>query len=115
MNVEMIMEYVTLFLILFGVLAFLTSLIVQVIKEMPGVKNIQTNAVALGVSGVLCIIAMLLLCMYFSAAVTWYYIIAALIAAFIVYLIATGGWEKLKEIWDRTKYNKEKKEESDHA
>lgn len=22
-------------------------------------------------------------------------------------LIATGGWEKLKAIWDRTKYNKE--------
>ena len=106
MNVEMIMEYVTLFLILFGVLAFLTSLIVQVIKEMPGLKSIQTNAVALVVAGILSVIAMLLLCMYFSTVVTWYYIIAALIAAFIVYLIATGGWEKLKEIWKRTKYKK---------
>lgn len=106
MSIEIFTEYATLFLILFGILAFLTSLVVQVIKEMPGLKEIQTNAVALGVSGVLCIITMLLLCMYFSAAVTWYYIIAALIAAFIVYLIATGGWEKLKEIWDRTKYKK---------
>lgn len=104
---ETIMQYMTGFLILVGVLAFLTSLIVQVIKELPGIKNIQTNVVALAVSAVLCIVAMLLLCMYFIIAVTWYLIVAALVAAFIVYLVATGGWEKLKAIWDRTKYKKE--------
>lgn len=106
MSIETIMQYATYALILAGVLAFLTSLIVQVIKELPGLKNVQTNVVALSTSAVLCVVAMLLLCMYFAVAVTWYYVVAALIAAFIVYLIATGGWEKLKAIWDRTKYNK---------
>lgn len=24
--------------------------------------------------------------------------------AFIVYLVSTGGWERVKEIWDRVKY-----------
>lgn len=104
---ETIMQYMTGFLILVGVLAFLTSLIVQVIKELPGIKNIQTNVVALAVSVVLCIVAMLLLCMYFSLAAAWYHVVAALVTAFLVYLVATGGWEKLKAIWDRTKYNKE--------
>ena len=33
-----------------------------------------------------------------------YYIFASIIAAFVVYLVATGGWEKVKGIWDRTKY-----------
>ena len=104
---ETIMQYMTCFLILVGALAFLTSLIVQVIKELPGIKNIQTNVVALVVSAVLCIVAMLLLCTYYKMPVVWYYVVAALVAAFIVYLVATGGWEKLKAIWDRTKYNKE--------
>ncbi len=107
MNIETVMQYVTYALILSGVLAFLTSLIVQVIKDMPGLKSIQTNVVALVTAGVLCVVSALLLCMYFAVAVTWYYIVAALIAAFIVYLIATGGWEKLKAIWDRTKYKNE--------
>lgn len=106
MDIETITQYVTYGLILAGILAFLTSLIVQVIKELPGLKNIQTNVVALATAAVLCVVAMLLLCMYFTVAVTWYYVVAALIAAFIVYLIATGGWEKIKTIWDRTKYNK---------
>lgn len=104
---ETIMQYMTGFLILVGVLAFLTSLIVQVVKELPGIKNIQTNVVALAVAAVLCIVAMLLLCTYYNMPVVWYYVVAALIAAFVVYLISTGGWEKLKAIWDRTKYKKE--------
>lgn len=104
---ETIMQYMTGFLILAGVLAFLTSLIVQVIKELPGIKNIQTNVVALVVSAVLCVVAMLLLCTYYKMPVLGYHVVAALVTAFIVYLVATGGWEKLKAIWDRTKYNKE--------
>ena len=41
MNVEVLMEYVTYALIAIGVLAFLVSIITQVIKEMPGLKNIS--------------------------------------------------------------------------
>ena len=47
MNMELLMQYVTYLLMAIGVLAFLTSVITQVIKEMPGLKKIQTNAVAL--------------------------------------------------------------------
>ena len=108
MNVEMLMQYVTYALIAIGVLAFFVSLITQVIKEMPGLKNIQTNAVALAVSVILCPLAVSIACQYFNIVITWYYVFAAFIAAFIVYLVSTGGWEKVAEMWQRTKYNKSK-------
>lgn len=108
MNVEILMEYVTYALIAIGVLAFLVSIITQVIKEMPGLKNIQTNAVALVVSLVLCPVSVIIACQYFNIVIVWYYVFASFIAAFIVYLVATGGWEKVSEMWNRTKYNKSK-------
>ena len=104
MNVEMIMQYVTYALIAIGVLAFLVSVITQVIKEMPGLVNIQTNAVALVISLILCPLAVIILCIWLNIRIIWYYIIGAVIAAFIVYLVATGGWEKVSEMWNRTKY-----------
>lgn len=108
MNMELLMQYVTYLLMAIGVLAFLTSVITQVIKEMPGLKKIQTNAVALVVALILCPLAVVILCIYFSIQIIWYYIVGAMIAAFIVYLVATGGWEKVAEMWQRTKFNKHK-------
>lgn len=104
MNMEVLMQYITYALIAIGVLAFLTSIITQVIKEMPGLKNIQTNAVALVIALILCPLAVVILCIYLQMKIMWYYIVGAVIAAFIVYLVATGGWEKVSEMWNRTKY-----------
>ena len=104
MNINTITQYVTYALALIGILAFIVSAIVQVIKDLPGLKNIQTSIVALVASLILCPVALLILCTYYKAAITWYYIVASVIAAFIVYLVATGGWEKVKEIWERKKY-----------
>lgn len=39
MNMEVFMQYVTYLLMAIGVLAFMTSAIVQVIKEMPYLKR----------------------------------------------------------------------------
>lgn len=106
MNMEVLMQYITYALIAIGALAFLVSAITQVIKEMPGLKNIQTNAVALVNSIILCVLAVIILCIYFKMSILWYYIVGAVIAAFIVYLVATGGWEKVSAMWNRTKYKK---------
>ena len=61
---------------------------------------------ALVTSLILCPAAVVVMCTYYKIVITWYYIFASFLAAFIVYLVATGGWEKVKDIWDRTKYNK---------
>lgn len=105
-NTETLMQFITYLLIAIGVGAFIVSIITQVIKEMPLLKNIQTNVVALAVSLIICPIAVAVACQYFNIVITWYYIFASFIAAFIVYLVSTGGWEKVAEMWNRTKYNK---------
>lgn len=105
-NIELIMQLVTYLLIAVGVAAFLVSVITQVIKEMPGLKKIPTNVVALVLAMIICPLAVFIACQYFKIVITWYYIFGSFIAAFIVYLVATGGWEKVSAMWKRTKYNK---------
>lgn len=73
----------------------LVAVIVQVIKELPWLKRIPTSVVALTVSLLLCPLAVV---------IVWYYVFASFIAAFIVYLVATGGWERVVEMRQRTKY-----------
>ena len=106
MNMEILMQYVTYALMAIGVLAFLVAVIVQVIKELPRLRNVPTSVVALAVSLILCPLAVVIACQYFKVVIVWYYVFASFIAAFIVYLVATGGWERVAEMWQRTKYNK---------
>ncbi len=106
MNMEIMMQYVTYALMAIGVLAFLVAAIVQVIKELPGLQRVPTSLVALAVSLILCPLAVVIVCQYLNIVITWYYVFASFIAAFIVYLVATGGWERVAEMWQRTKYNK---------
>ena len=101
---ELLMQYITYALMAIGVLAFLVSIITQVIKEMPKLREIQTNAVALAVSLILCPISVIVACQYFKIVIEWYYVFASVIAAFIVYLVSTGGWERVSDMWNRTKY-----------
>lgn len=104
MDMNVMMQYVTYGLAVLGVLAFMVSIVVQVIKELPKLNKIPTSIVALVTSLILCPVAVVVMCTYYKMVITWYYIIASVVAAFIVYLVATGGWEKVKSIWDRTKY-----------
>lgn len=106
MNMEVFMQYVTYALTAIGVLAFVVSVITQVIKEMPYLKDIQTNAVAMVISLIICPVAVIILCQYLKIVILWYYVFASFIAAFVVYLVSTSGWEKISEMWNRTKYNK---------
>ena len=101
MNMGVFLQYVTYALMAVGVLAFIVSVITQVIKEMPYLKNIQTNAVAMVVSLIVCPVAVIIACQYFKIVILWYYVFASFIAAFIVYLVSTGGWEKISEMWNR--------------
>ena len=106
MNMEVLMQYMSYILTGIGVLAFLVSAIVQTIKEMPELKKVQTNAVALTTSLILTPASVIVLCTYYQIVIEWYYIFASFIAAFIVYLFSTGGWERVTEMWDRNAYKK---------
>lgn len=106
MNMELLIQYMTYILAAIGGLAFLVAVMVQVIKELPWLNQIQTSVVALVVSVIVCVFVMYVACQYFRIAIFWYYWPGAVIAAFIVYLVATGGWERITGIWERTKYNR---------
>ncbi len=106
MNMEILMQYVTYAFMAVGVLAFAVAVIVQVIKEMPWFRRLQTSAVALVVSVIVCLLTVAIICQLLKITTIWHYWVGAVIAAFIVYLVATGGWERVTAIWERTKYNR---------
>lgn len=106
MNMELLMQYVTYALMAVGLLAFVVSVIVQVIKDLPYLVQLPTSVVALAASMIICPLAVIIVCQYLKIVIVWYYVFASFIAAFIVYLVATGGWDRVHDMWNRTKYNK---------
>ncbi len=107
MNIEAneMIQYTTVILGTVGILAFLVSAVVQTIKELPHLSKLPTSAVAFAVSLILCPLAVFSYCTWKEISFTWYMLAASAAGAFPVYLVATGGWERLREIWKRTKYN----------
>ncbi len=101
----MIMQYMSYLMIAIGMMAFLVSVITQVIKSLPGLDQLPTSAVVFLLSLILCPVTFLALMAWQKRPIEWYMIFACMIAAFIVALVAMGGWEKVSEIWNRTRYN----------
>ena len=82
MDFSVIMQYISYLLVAIGVMAFVVSTVTQVVKSWP------------------------------DREITWYMVFACMIGAFIVALVAMDGWERLKEIWDRTGYRKKPMDKS---
>lgn len=105
-DVTMIMQMASYIMIAIGVMAFVVSVVTQVIKSWPGLASLPTQAVVIVLSLILCPVAFLALMSYLKRPIEWYMIIACMLAAFIVALVAMDGWERIKEIWDRSKFPK---------
>jgi len=104
MDINMLMQYASYILIAIGAMAFLVSVITQMIKELPWFKQVPTAVLVFVLALVLCPVSFLALMAWMSEPVTWYMMFACMMAAFIVALVALDGWERIKSIWDRTKY-----------
>ncbi len=102
----MSLEYITKIVTVLGALAFLTSAIVQAIKEQPFFRDCPTSLIALVVSEVVTIVALFAYCAQTVTVLQWYYVFSAVVVGFLVYLVATGGWDKLTDIWKKTQYKK---------
>ena len=109
MDVTSLMQYVSYVLIAIGVMAFLVSAITQVIKSWPGLSKLPTSAVVIVLSLILCPTVLIAAMAWMKQPIEWYMIFACILAAFIVALVSMDGWERLKEIWERTGY-KDKQE-----
>ncbi len=76
-NVELLMQYITYLLMAIGGLAFVVAVIVQVIKELPCLNQIQTSVVALAVSMILCPLVVVIVCQCLKIVIVWYYVFAS--------------------------------------
>lgn len=89
----------TILLAVVGALAFIVSVITQVIKGI--FNNIPTDLVVFVLSIALTVTAFIAYMQYIKAEMLWYMIVASVIAGFIVAFVAMFGWEKLSELWKR--------------
>ena len=108
MNVNEIMQYLSYLLIAIGVMAFIVSVITQVIKSWPGLEKLPTSAVVIVLSLVLCPVTFVAMMAWLKHPIRWYMVFACMVAACVVALVSMDGWERVKGIWERTRYkNKE--------
>ena len=93
-----------------GALAFIVSVITEVVKRIGAMKKVPTDVVVLALSMVLTVVAFLAYAQYTSIAIVWYWIVAAIICGFFVAFIAMYGWNKLTELWARFNPNNSNEE-----
>ena len=99
--ISLTVESLSQLMVTIGTLAFVPSVITEVIKGIGVFKKIPTDIVVIILSMVLTVVAFFAYAQYAALVVTWYLIVAALIGGFFVAFIAMYGWSKLKELWTR--------------
>ena len=85
------------------ILAFVVSVIIEVIKNVSFLKNIPTDLVVIVLSEVLTVLSFLAYMSYNSIAVTWYLAVGSFISGFFVAFVAIYGWDKITELYNRFK------------
>jgi uncharacterized membrane protein YesL len=105
---ELFSQYIPVAVMMISVLAFLVSIITEVIKDLTVFKKIPTNLVVVVLSLIITVIAYLMCCGIGGFRIYWYGVIGSFFGGFIVAYIATYGWEKFQALWIR--YQKQKTE-----
>ena len=98
---NLIIQYGSVFAIIFTALVTAVTMIVEVVKRL--LPKVPTDLVVFVIS-----IAMTILVMYIYAAiigitVMWYYAVGAVTVGFAVAYAAMFGWEKFTALWSRMK------------
>ena len=88
---------------LVGILAFLVSIIIEVIKNVGFLKNIPTQLITIVVSILICTVGYIAYTSYIQMPITWYYVFAAFISSFVVSYVAMYGFDTLNELYQRFK------------
>ena len=99
--ISLTVESLSQLMVAVGALAFVVSVITEVIKGIGVFKKIPTDIVVIILSMVLTIVAFFAYAQYAALVVTWYLVVAAIIGGFFVAFITMYGWSKLKELWTR--------------
>lgn len=99
--ISLTVESLSQLMVAISALAFVVSVITEVIKGIGVFKKIPTDIVVIILSMVLTVVAFFTYAQYASLVVAWYLVVAAIIGGFFVAFIAMYGWSKLKELWTR--------------
>lgn len=91
----------TIILAVIGALAFIVSVITQVIKGIGIFNKVPTDILVFVLSIGITVIAFIAYMQYIQMAILWYMILASVIAGFVVAFVAMYGWEKLSDLWKR--------------
>lgn len=99
--ISLTVESLSQLMIAIGALAFVVSVITEVIKGIGVLKKIPTDIVVIVLSMILTVVAFFAYAQYTSRVVAWYLVVAAIICGFFVAFIAMYGWDKINELWNR--------------
>lgn len=98
---QTVIANITIILAIIGVLAFIVSLITQVIKGIGIFAKVPTDMLVFVLSIGITVIAFVAYMQYIQMVILWYMIFAAIMAGFVVAFVAMYGWEKLSDLWQR--------------
>lgn len=84
-----------------AILAFVVSVIIEVIKNIGPLKHVPTDLIVIANSMWLCGITYRGAIDYLERAFVWYEFAMAIVGSFIVAYVAMFGWEKLSNLWKR--------------
>ena len=102
MNIlETLTSNIMIILAVIGAIAFIVSVITQVIKGVGVFAKIPTDGLVLVLSIGITVAAFVAYMQYLHMTILWYMVLAAIMAGFVAAFVAMYGWEKLSELWKR--------------
>lgn len=99
--VKEIMMMIPIAMAVIGALAFMVSVVTEVIKGIGIFSKIPTDILVFILSIVITAAAFVAYMQYIQQVILWYMILSAIMAGFVVAFIAMYGWEKLTDLWSR--------------
>lgn len=99
--INALFHYGSILMAVMAVLVFATTIIVEVIKGL--FPKVPTNIVAVIVSLIVTVLAMVILCTVMKITVMWYYAVGAVVFGLFVSYAAMFGFDKFKAAWDKLK------------
>lgn len=84
-----------------GILAAITMIITEMIKDLWKIKKLPTKLTALAVALLVVAGAMTIYLNMADTAFQWWYLVVAFFAAFIVGYLSINSWDTLYDIWKR--------------
>jgi len=102
--INALFEYGSILLAVVAALVFVTTIIVEVVKNL--FPKVPTNFVAVIVSLIVTVLAVLILCAVLKITVMWYYAVGAVVLGLFVSYAAMFGFDKFKAAVEKLKAQK---------